>query len=188
MGKRNRTASSLGSRYGGGRESRNSHRQPLLRLHRRRRLQLRRGTPINSLGAQPKRRCSFRSPAGRIWWSNHSLNPGVSAQPFFRQCASILFACSREELPFLPPLHSSEHRNRIGDFNITSQPKVFAENLCRSCLAQWIRRRIGFGSVKKDAYKLPTRSQQLRDTFGILRPSPRLKRAQKSSFIDQIKV
>src|SRR4029077_17033092 len=101
---------------------------------------------------------------------------------------SILFSCSRAELPFLPALHSSKHRNRIGNFNITSQLKVFAENLCRSCFAQWIRRRIGFGSVKKDAHNFPARSEQLRDTFGILRPSPRVKRAQKRPLIDQIKL
>ena len=55
------------------------------------------------------------------------------------------------------------------------------------CFAQWIRRRIGLGSIKKDAHKLPARSQQLCNTFGILRPSPRMKRAQKSPLIEQIK-
>ena len=46
---------------------------------------------------------------------------------------------------------------------------------------------MGLGSIKKDAHKLPARSQQLRDAFDILRPSPRVKRAQKSPLIDQIK-
>src|SRR4029077_3285038 len=132
------------------------------------------------------RLCSFRSAARRIVdqslaqsWRRSVVNfPLTALNPF---CAAPA------ELPFLPPLHSSEHRNRIGNFNITSQPKVFAENLYRSCFAQWIRRWIGLGSIKKDAHKLAARLQQLRDTFGILRPSPRVKRAQKSPFIDQIK-
>ena len=52
-----RSASSLGPRSGGGRESRNSHRQSLLRLHRRRRLELRRSTRVKMVGdrAQKKR-------------------------------------------------------------------------------------------------------------------------------------
>jgi len=62
-----------------------------------------------------------------------------------------------------------------------------AENLYRSHFAQWVWRRIGLRSIKKDAHKLPARSQQLRDTFGILPPPPRVKRAQKSPLIDQIK-
>ena len=82
--KRDRAASSLGPRSGGGRESRNSHRQPLLRLHRRRRLQLRRGAPINLLGAQAEKGCVRSGRPQRRIVEQHSLNPGVAAQPFFR--------------------------------------------------------------------------------------------------------
>jgi hypothetical protein len=120
----------------------------------------------------------MEQPVAQSWRRSVAIFPSTALNPF---CAAPA------ELPFLPPLHSREHRNRIGNFNIANQPKVFAENLCRSRFAQWIRRRIGLGSIKKDAHKLPARSQQLRDTFGILRPSPRVKRAQKSPLINQIK-
>jgi len=113
-----------------------------------------------------------------------SMLPSRRSRPFPR--APTLWLRSGK-FPFLPPLHSGEHRNWIGNFNITNQPKVFAENFRRSCFAQWIRRRIGLRSIKKDTRKLPSRSQQLRGTLGILWPSPWVKRAQKRPFIDQIK-
>jgi hypothetical protein len=87
----------------------------------------------------------------------------------------------------LPPLHPGEYRNRVGNLAVAEEAEVFAENFCRLCFVDRIRRRLGLGSVKKDADKFSVRSQSFGDAFGISRPSPWMHRAEKCAFVDKIK-